>query len=216
MKPDLKLIKKRAKYSALLLAFIGGAYLTGSFHPNQHTINKLESKIETKYATWADNLGLHEPAFEYTNDEQFTQALHKCIDYVNFKTPPNQRVPIEMIVGQAALESGWGTSRFATEGNNLFGIRTYDKKQPHLLPQGIKKWPGWGVKKFKTKCDGVKYFVNLLNNHRAYEKFRTTRDKMYALGQPLDPISLVKTLDKYSTTPDYADRVISIIERLRS
>ena len=50
--------------------------------------------------------------------------MHKCIDYINFTTPRMNRVPYEMIVGQAALETGWGTSRFATEGNNLFGIRT--------------------------------------------------------------------------------------------
>ena len=49
-----------------------------------------------------------------------------------------------MIIGQAALESGWGTSRFAVKGNNLFGIRTWDKNVPNLLPTGIEKWPGLG------------------------------------------------------------------------
>ena len=47
-----------------------------------------------------------------------------------------------MIVVQAALETGWGTSRFAVEGNNLFGIRTWDKKVPHMIAQSIKKWSG--------------------------------------------------------------------------
>ena len=50
--------------------------------------------------------------------------MHKCIDYINFTLPHSKRVPFEMIIGQAALESGWGSSRFAKEAKNLFGIRT--------------------------------------------------------------------------------------------
>jgi Bax protein len=114
-----------------------------------------------------------------------------------------------MIIGQAALESGWGKSRFATEGNNLFGIRTWSEEVPHLLPIGIEKWPGWGVKSFASKCDSVKYYIDLLNNHSAYEKFRklrlTTNDSM----------KLIKTLDKFSTTKDYDKRVIRMIKKIR-
>ena len=61
-----------------------------------------------------------------------------------FTTPKHLRVPYEMIIGQAALESGWGKSRFATVGNNLFGIRTYGLEEvAHLLPMGVEKsWLG--------------------------------------------------------------------------
>ena len=114
-----------------------------------------------------------------------------------------------MIIGQAALESGWGKSRFATEGNNLFGIRTWKEEVAHLLPMGVEKWPGWGVKSFASKCDSVKYYIDLLNNHSAYEKFRklrlTTNDSM----------RLIKTLDKFSTTTDYDQRVIRMINKIR-
>ena len=58
---------------------------------------------------------LTEPSMEYSNDVQFVRALHKCIDYINFTLPHSKRVPFEMIIGQAALESGWGSSRFAKE-----------------------------------------------------------------------------------------------------
>jgi len=118
-------------------------------------------------------------------------------------------VPYEMIIGQAALESGWGTSRFATEGNNLFGIRTWTKETPHLLPVGIEQWPGWGVRVFPSKCDSVKEYVRLLNEHPAYEDFRELRLKTN------DPIALIKTLDKFSTTPDYDKRVIRMIKKIR-
>ena len=54
-----------------------------------------------------------------------------------------------MIIGRAVLESGWGNSRFAVQGNNLFGIRTWTESTLHLLfPQGIEKWTGWGVRAF--------------------------------------------------------------------
>lgn len=214
--PKVKDFLRKVKIVSLFVAYSGIIYVAGTFYPNKFTVNGLENQIETKYADWANNLGLHEPAFEYNTDAQFVEALGKCIDYVNFKTAPDKRVPIEMIVGQAALESAWGKSRFAREANNLFGIRTYDTKVPHLYPEGVTEWKGWGVRKFETKCDGVKFFVELLNNHHAYEKFRKKRESMlYSTGE-LDAIQLVKTLDKYSTTPDYADRVISIIKKLRT
>jgi len=172
-------------------------YVVGTFNPNPYTKYKIKKDVETFYTNWANDLGLNEPAFEYNNDVQFVEAVRKCVDWVNFETPSNERVPKEMIVAMAALESGWGTSRFAMEGNNLFGIRTYDKEVPHMLLEGRTKWKGWGVRVFTTKCQGVKFFVDLLNNHHAYEDFRNTRWKMITLGRDLDPITLVDTLTAY-------------------
>ena len=190
-------------------------FIVGTFYPNPYTKYQIEKDVEIKYTLWANNLGLHEPAFEYQNDIQFVEAVKKCVDWVNFETPRFERVPTEMIVAMAALESGWGTSRFAVEGNNLFGIRTYDKKVPHMLLEGRTKWKGWGVRIFNTKCQGVKFFVELLNNHYAYEEFRKTRDRMLVFGNQLDPVVLVDTLKAYSTTTNYADRVVYIIKSIR-
>src|SRR6056300_2004638 len=190
-------------------------FITCTFYPNPYTKYQVEKNIEIKYTLWANDLGLHEPAFEYQNDVQFVEAVKKCVDWVNFETPRFERVTTEMIVAMAALETGWGTSRFAIEGNNLFGIRTYDKDVPHMLLEGRTKWKGWGVRKFKTKCQGVKFFVELLNNHYAYEEFRDTRRNMILWDQPLDPIELVDTLKAYSTTVDYSDRVLYIIKSIR-
>ena len=160
-------------------------------------------------------MDLQEPEFTYNNDIQFVRAMHKCINYINFTLPKDKRVPYEMIIGQAALESGWGMSRFAKEANNLFGIRTWSKDTPHLLPHGIDKWPGWGVRAFASKCDSVKEYVRLLNNHNAYEDFRVLRQKMLDKNLQLDSIQLIKTLDKFSTTKDYDKRVIRMIKKIR-
>lgn len=215
MKQTLSKFLRVFRVAMIGVVVLSVSYGAGTFNPNIYTVAKIENETERYYNNWAASLGLNEPSFEYNNDVQFVKALNKCIDFVNFTTDKHQRVPIEMIVGQAALESGWGTSRFALEANNLFGIRTYKKSEPHLLPLSMKKWKGWGVKKFETKCDSVKYFVNLLNNHHAYEEFRKVRKDMLRKNQPLDATVLIKTLDKYSTTENYAELVISIIEKTR-
>jgi len=215
----MSIMLKRFKFNYKIILSIIVSYfiifLIGTFLPNPITKHLIKRDIETYYTNWANNLGLQEPAFDYNNDVQFVQAVRKCVDWVNFETPRFERVPTEMIVAQAALESGWGTSRFAVEGNNLFGIRTYDKDVPHMLLEGRTKWKGWGVRVFPTKCQGVEFFVKLLNNHPAYEEFRDVRTRMLVLGQELDAKVLIKTLKAYSTTKDYAERVNWIVDTIR-
>ena len=116
----------------IVLAFI--VFACGTFNPNDWVTQKLEHKYQQKYLEDLKALDLREPEFSYENDTQFVRATHKCIDYLNFSQPEIFRVPYEMITAQAALESGWGTSRFATKGNNLFGIRTWNKDTPHMIP----------------------------------------------------------------------------------
>ena len=207
-----KLLDKTWFYTKIIFAlFVFGliAYGWGTFYPNKTAVAKVNTELDKFYVDKIKEMDLQEPEFTYNNDIQFVRAMHKCINYINFTTPKHLRVPYEMIIGQAALESGWGKSRFATEGNNLFGIRTWSEEVAHLLPIGVEKWPGWGVKVFASKCDSVKYYIDLLNNHSAYEKFRklrlTTNDSM----------RLIKTLDKFSTTADYDKRVIRMINKIR-
>ena len=185
------------------------AFAGGTFYPNATTIAKVNSELDKYYVNKIKEMDLQEPEFTYINDIQFVRSMHKCIDYINFTTPKHLRVPYEMILGQAALESGWGTSRFAKEANNLLGIKTWDEKVPYILPMGIEKWPGWGVRVFASKCDSVKEYIRLLNEYPAYEDFRKLRLKTN------DPIKLIKTLDKFSITTDYHKRVIRVINEIR-
>ena len=149
------------------------------------------------------------PEIDTSSNENFVQSLNTCINFLYQSIEPEFRIPNELIIAQAVIETGWGKSRFANEGNNLFGIRTWKKDMPHLLPQGVEKWPGWGVKVFASKCDSVKYYVELLNNHSAYEEFRELRKTTN------DSMKLIKTLDKFSTTADYDKRVARMILRIR-
>ena len=200
-------------FAVLTLCVISYAY--GTYNPNKSAIAEVNAELDLFYMQKIEEMGLQEPEFTYSNDIQFVRAMHKCINYINFSLAKNQRVPYELIIGQAALESGWGNSRFAVKGNNLYGIRTWTESTPHLLPQGIEKWPGWGVRVFASKCDSVKEYVRLLNNHNAYKEFRVLRQKMLDKNQQLDSIQLIKTLDKFSTTADYDKRVIRMIKKIR-
>ena len=191
------------------------AYGYGTFKPNKWAKDKVNDDVENFYLKKIADLDLREPEFTYNNDIQFVRALHKCIDYINFTTPRMNRVPFEMIIGQAALETGWGTSRFATEGNNLFGIRTWSKDVPHMVPHGVKGWPGWGVRIFASKCGSVKEYIRLLNEHPAYEDFRKARTNFHVKNLEPDPLILIQNIDKFSTTADYDKRVKRIIVKVR-
>ena len=202
---------KRIFWSILVLAIVYGV---GTFYPNPIAKKWANEEVRQEHTIWAQNLGLISKEMRYTNKKEFIKELGYCVDYINFTTPVDKRVPIEMLVGQAVLESGWGQSRFAKEANNLFGIRVFKSTAPHLLPLGMEKWQGWGVRVFKTKCDSVREYIRLLNEHPAYEDFRIMRDKMIATNQPLDSIKLIKTLKAFSTTTDYASRVINMMSKI--
>ena len=199
----------------VVLALCVASYIYGTYKPNETAIAKVNEELDIFYMNEIKAMDLQEPEFTYTNDIQFVRAMHKCINFINFTLPKNERVPYEMIIGQAALESAWGQSRFAKEANNLFGIRTWNKDTPHLLPQGVEKWPGWGVKSFASKCDSVHYYIDLLNNHNAYKEFRELRQRMLDNNEMLDALQLIKKLDKFSTTKDYDARVARMIFKIR-
>ena len=197
----------------LIITSITSSYIYGTFKPNTWVVQKLQIEAETKHSMWAKDLGLHAPSMNYKTNVQFVSELKKCVDFLNFQTPPNLRVPIDMLVAQAVLESGWGTSRFANEANNLFGIRTWDKDKG-VLPIGMSEDTPWRVRSFETKCDSVQEYMNLLNYHSAYNEFRELRTKMFKDNQPLDARKLIKTLDAFSTTADYDKRVINMMTKV--
>jgi len=213
-----KLLHKSWLYTKIffvVLALCVASYVYGTYKPNESAISKVNEELDIFYMNEIKAMDLQEPEFTYNNDIQFVRAMHKCINFINFTLPKDKRIPYEMIIGQAALESAWGQSRFAKEANNLFGIRTWNKDTPHLLPQGVTKWRGWGVKSFASKCDSVQYYVDLLNNHSAYKEFRELRQKMFDKNQMLDALQLIKKLDKFSTTKDYDARVARMIFKIR-
>ena len=149
------------------------------------------------------------PNFEHTNNQQFLDNVKQCVDYIYHTTTDVYPVNLELLLAQAALESGWGNSRFALEGHNLFGIRTYDLKEPHMLPSNNPK--KWGVKVYMHECDSVMNYINILNNGSAYKKYRQLREDGID-----DPFILVETLDAYASDKDYFSKIKSILRKIRN
>ena len=157
----------------------------------------------------ADELKPKLPNFEHTNNQQFLNNVVQCVDYIEHTTSDIYPVNVELLLAQAALESGWGNSRFARVGKNLFGIRTYDLKEPHMLPSNNPK--KWGVKVFEHECDSVLNYMNILNNGSAYKKYRELRENGVD-----DPYILVETLDAYAADKHYFSKIKSILTKIRS
>ena len=121
-------------------------------------------------------------------------------------------VPAGLALGQAAYESGYGTSRFATEGNSLFGQWTYKGDGIKPKEQRTATKGNYGIKAFDWPFDSVRgYFINLMS-HPAYEDFRRMRAELRAAGKPMDSLVLADGLLRYSERgQDYVDSLKGII-----
>ena len=182
------------------------AFVLGTFFPNPAAKNKAQGEA----ITWAKKIGFGPPRFEYSNDKEFISSLTNCINYLNFNIPRRERINTELIIAQAIVESDYGRSRFAREGHNLFGIRVWSKEGmlPYKQPDSIE----WRVRVFKSKCDSVKYYIEILNTKQVYAEFRKARDMSFNR----DPIRMAKALDSFSTNKEYEKHVIEVINKLRN
>jgi uncharacterized FlgJ-related protein len=120
-------------------------------------------------------------------------------------------VPAGLALGQAAYESGYGTSRFAAQGNALFGQWTYGGGG--MAPKEKRASKGdYGIAAFDWPFDSVRgYFINLMS-HPAYEDFRRLRAELRAAGKPLSSLRLADGLVRYSERgQEYVDSLKGII-----
>ena len=107
-------------------------------------------------------------------------------------------VPVSLAIAQAAKESGWGTSRFAIEGNALFGQWTWTGEG--IKPAGSDSDSTHKVMRFKILKASVKAYQRNLNTHGSYKKFRMERAKLRDNKKKLDSLLLAGYLDKYAET----------------
>ena len=106
-------------------------------------------------------------------------------------------VPLSLALSQAAIESGWGTSRYMNEGNAIFGQYTYDSENG-IKPKQRSEKEKFFVKKFSTLSDSVRSYLKNINTHRAYEDFRQERRKLRMNGEALLGNILADFLINYS------------------
>ena len=196
-------------YLILLLVAFG----TGTFYPNFLEVRKIEYNIESKYIEEAKEIALYEPEFVYETNEQFIKELKSCINFINLGLHKYERIPTELIIAQAVLESNYGKSRFAKQGNNLFGIRTWNLKEKHIKPFDTNDQT-FGIKVFESKCSCVRYYIKILNNSAAFADFRKMRKKMLD-NNYINVLSLTNYISKFATDKDYVAKVKRTIKELR-
>ena len=118
-------------------------------------------------------------------------------------------IPVSLAIAQAAKETGWGTSRFAQEGNALFGQWTWSGEG--LKPKEAEKGAEHKVMKFNILQASVRAYHRNLNTHSSYKDFRKARADLRDEGKPLDSIELSKYLDKYAETGEHYIEVLQKI-----
>ena len=117
-------------------------------------------------------------------------------------------VPLSLALSQAAIESGWGTSRYINQGNAIFGQYTYDSKNG-IKPKERSSGEKFFVRKFSSLSDSVQSYLKNINTHIAYESFRQERKKLRMNGEDL----LGNVLANYLT--NYSERKQSYVDDLK-
>ncbi len=155
-------------------------------------------KIGAKDRAWLDKL-----AVSYGLETADMKELILRVDII----PPS------LAIAQAVVESGWGTSRFSTEGNALFGQWTEQGRRT-MVPAERLAGRTHAVRRFKTLAHSVAAYMRNLNTHRAYGKFRARRAGLRAKDRAIDGDALVKYLAPYSQRgPDYVRALRGLIDK---
>lgn len=118
-------------------------------------------------------------------------------------------VPVSMALAQAAIESGWGKSRFTKEANNIFGHWTYGEKGlvPKHRPAGQKH----KIKIYESLQASIEGYMRNLNRTEAYKEFRHLRAKYRAMGVHPKGLQLSQTMHKYSGIGHEYLRILRIV-----
>ncbi|MDC3097554.1 glucosaminidase domain-containing protein [Candidatus Pelagibacter sp.] len=143
--------------------------------------------------------------------EKFKQYGLQDGDFYSLKVRMDE-IPVSLALAQAAKETGWGTSRFALEGNALFGQWTWNGEG--IRPAGVDKEAKHKVAKFAVLKASVRAYQRNLNTHSSYIEFRKERAIQRDNDERLDSLKLVNYLDKYAETgQQYIDVLKKIIKQ---
>jgi len=153
-------------------------------------------------------------------DARWLQALADRYDTAPGDLATLQRrvdvVPVSLAIAQAAIESGWGSSRFAREGNALFGQWTWNAAaaiKPRAQRDGL---GNYGIRRFDSLAASVRHYMDNLNRHHAYRSFRDTRAALRAEGKAPNGLTLAPTIALYSEKrAEYVALVRTVIRRNR-
>jgi Bax protein len=120
-------------------------------------------------------------------------------------------IPASIALAQAAKESGWGTSRFALEGNAIFGQWTWSGQGIAPLDRASNK--NHKILKFPILRASVKAYKNNLNTHKSYSKFREKRSQLRAKNKKISGLELTEMLNNYAQTGSEYTKILNQIIR---
>ena len=148
----------------------------------------------------------------YAQNKSFIKLITDCSNKIQNSYTDNQKIPLELLLAQAIIESNWGKSRFAIEGNNYFGIRTWDDSVPQLKPL---KRPdaNFGLQVYKNACESVEHYLETLNRSNQYQSLRKIRELELRLWGEVDPEVLAMGLTNYSEEKN--EYITKIKEKIR-
>jgi len=149
---------------------------------------KLKKILSRKNTTDKEKLWLRQKLREYKVKKSDMKELEKRMDII----------PVSVALAQAAKESGWGTSRFALEGNAIFGQWTWTGQGIEPLDKG--KNENHKILRFPILRASVKAYKNNLNTHKGYSRFREKRENLRKKNRPVTGLELISSLDKYAQT----------------
>ena len=166
--------------------------------------SKLILLSEKKFTTDSEKQWLRQKLLEYKVKKGDLKELVKRIDII----------PTSIALAQAAKESGWGTSRFALEGNAIFGQWTWSGQG--IAPLDRESNKNHKILKFPILRASVKAYQNNLNTHKSYSKFRQKRSVLRDKNKKIKGLELTETLNNYAQTgTEYTKKLNQIIKQNR-
>ena len=122
------------------------------------------------------------------------------------------QIPVSLALAQAVIESGWGTSRFAYEGNALFGQYVWGTTNHGIIPNDRETNAKYKIKSFDSLSESVASYMKNLNTNFHYNDFRINRFVLRSNNIPVRGTYLADYLFNYSIEDDYTDKIKKIIE----
>tara|TARA_B100000963_G_C22638113_1_gene678697 strand:- start:6179 stop:7699 length:1521 start_codon:yes stop_codon:yes gene_type:complete len=163
---------------------------------------KLKKILTRRITSDKEKLWLRQKLREYKVKKSDMGELEKRMDII----------PVSIALAQAAKESGWGTSRFALEGNAIFGQWTWTGQG--IEPMNKEKNKDHKILRFPILRASVKAYKNNLNTHKGYAEFREKRFKLRKRNRSVRGLDLTKTLDRYAQTgKEYTEILEQIIKQ---
>jgi len=163
---------------------------------------KLFKILSKNFNTVGERVWLKRRFKEYKIEDQDLAKLKMRMDIV----------PVSIAIAQAANESGWGTSRFALEGNALFGQWTWSKKG--ITPKDQDSNQTHKILQFQILKASVRAYKNNLNTHNAYKEFREARAQLRQEGKQIIGLDLTKYIKNYAAIGEkYVAIIDGIIEQ---